>query len=378
MQLPKAELEHWMREFYFTCPIDLGSSGVATYSFEEVKHIAGISNEELEAIKFDDSFTRGSDGLRQAIADQWGDGNANRVMTSNGSNEMLYHIMSTMLQADDEIVLLDPIYHALSTVAETAGCNVKRWVLDPGKNFVPDIEDLRRLVSPRTKMVAVNFPHNPTGVTITRNQLDDLLHLVRENDAYLIWDAAFEEMTLDQRLPNPSLIYDKAISVGTLSKGYGLPGLRVGWCFAPQQVIDSCIQLRDYTTLYISPLIELIAQKAIENAPMLLGPKMADANANLQKLRGWVLENDSLVQWTNPRGGVSCLVKICHVEDTEEFCRELAHATGVMLVPGECFGQKGHVRLGFGSSVDEFSRGIELVDAFLKKKLGLLQSACSA
>ena len=367
MKLPKATLEHWMREFYFSCPIDLGSSGVATYDLKQLRQLVNITDEEINAIKFDDSFTCGSDGLRQAIADQWGDGELNKVMTSNGSNEMLFHIMSTMLEAEDEVIMLDPIYHALSTVAEAKGCKIKKWQLRAEDNFIPNMDDLRALITPKTKLVAVNFPHNPTGVTITLDQQKQLLQIVRENDSYLVWDAAFEEMTIDTPLPNPSLTYEKAISVGTLSKGYGLPGLRIGWCFAPSEVIDSCIQLRDYTTLYISPLIELVGQKAIENAKLLLAPRMEEAKINRDVLKNWIDDNRQLVQWTDPQGGVACLIKFKGVEDTELFCRGLAEETGVMLVPGECFGQKGFMRLGFGASTGDFRKGLDLLDAYLKK-----------
>ncbi|UAA37217.1 capreomycidine synthase [Paraneptunicella aestuarii] len=368
MQLPKASLEHWMREFYFDCKMDLGSSGVATYTFGDLRKLLPIDLEKMDAISFDDSMTRGCDGLRQAIANRWGNGNLHNVMTANGSNEMLYHIMSTLLEPGDEVILLDPIYHALSTVAETKGCNIKYWKMEPEAGFIPAMDDFKSLLTENTKLVAVNFPHNPTGVTITREQQKELIKLVSEVDAYLVWDAAFEEMTLGEQLPNPFLEYDKAISVGTLSKGYGLPGLRIGWCFASEEVIEHCVQLRDYTTLYISPLVEYVGQIAIENIDLLMAPKMKEAKDNLQQLTHWVEKNKDRVKWTNPQGSVSCFIKFKGVEDTEQFCRDLVNETGVMLVPGECFGYKGYCRLGFGASKASFDEGFGLLTDFLKKR----------
>lgn len=367
MLLPKAMLEHWMREFYFDSPMDLGSSGVATYTFGELRKLLDISQEELDAVSFDDSLTRGSVGLRQAIANRWGDGDIEKVMTSNGSNETLYHIMSTMLEPNDEVILLDPIYHALSTVAETKGCAIKYWKLDPEQDFKPDMDDLRKLISPNTKLVAVNFPHNPTGVSIKREQQKELLDIVREVNAYLVWDAAFEEMVDGEPLPNPYFEYERAISVGTLSKGYGLPGLRIGWCFAPPEVIDLSIQLRDYTTLYISPLTELVGQKAIERADLLLKIKMDDAKSNSHLLDEWLARQADFVVASPYDGGVTRLLRFANVEDTEQFCRDLAKDTGVMVVPGECFGLKGYVRFGFGASPEHFSKGLALMSDYLEK-----------
>lgn len=368
MQLPKASLEHWMREFYFDCEMDLGSSGVATYTFGELRELLPIDLEKMNAISFDDSFTKGCDGLRQAIATKWGNGDLNNVMTASGSNEMLYHIMSTLLQPDDEVILLDPIYHALSTVAETKGCAVKYWKMKPEAGFMPDMADFKALLTKNTKLVAVNFPHNPTGVTITREQQKELIELVSSVGAYLIWDAAFEEMALGEQLPNPYFEYDKAVSVGTLSKGYGLPGLRIGWCFASDEVIEQCVQLRDYTTLYISPLIEYVGQVAIENIELLMAPKMKEANENLQTLTHWVESNSDRVIWTNPQGSVSCFIKFKGIDNTEQFCRELVLATGVMVVPGECFGYPGYCRLGFGASKVEFDEGFKRLKNFLNER----------
>ncbi|MFC6979629.1 aminotransferase class I/II-fold pyridoxal phosphate-dependent enzyme [Microbulbifer taiwanensis] len=252
-KLPKAALEHWMREFYFDTPIDLGSSGVYTYSFRDLRKLAGVSDTDLDNIVFDDSPTRGCLALRQAIADQFGDGDPDRVMTANGSNEVLYHIMSSCLSPGDEVIVLDPCYHALCTVAESLGCNIRRWHLDPSAGFKPRFEDLNALIGRDTKMVVVNFPHNPTGASITAEQQQSLLDIVSAVGAYLVWDAAFNDLIEDGPLPNPALNYEKAISVGTLSKCYGLPGLRLGWCFAPPEVIRRAVELRDYTTLYVSP-----------------------------------------------------------------------------------------------------------------------------
>ncbi|MBP0017399.1 MAG: capreomycidine synthase [Cyanobacteria bacterium SBLK] len=364
-KLPKALLEEWMRQYYFTTTLDIGSSGVRTFSLAELRKLADITQIELDAVFFNDSWTSGSIGLRQAIANRWGNGQPNTVMVGNGSNEILYMLASTILNPNDEVVILQPYYHVLWTIAENIGCQIKWWKLLPENHFKPNIDDLKSLITPKTKLIAVNFPHNPTGISITRQQQDELIRAASEVGAYLIWDAAFEDIVEKEPLPNPCLIYKNAISIGTLSKGYGLPGIRIGWCFAPSEIIEDCMQLRDYMTLYVSPLLEIVGQRAIEKLDRLLDIRMQEVQLNLSILEKWIEKHKSYVEWVKPNGGVTAFVKIIGQSDTEEFCRCLAKKHSVMLVPGNCFGYPQYVRLGFGASTEEFKKGLDYLSVHL-------------
>src|SRR5262249_43758034 len=161
----------------------------------------------------------------------------------------------------------DPIYPQLRAVAEAIGCRVRAWPLRAERGWRPDLEELERLVTPRTRMVIVNFPHNPTGATLTPAEQDALVAACARVGAYLVWDAAFGEVTYGAPpLPDPGSKYERAVSMGTLSKAYGLPGLRVGWCLAAPEVLEKMVRLRDYLTLHLSPLVELLAARALDRS----------------------------------------------------------------------------------------------------------------
>jgi capreomycidine synthase len=370
MNLPKAKLEYWMRDYYFSCSMDLGSSGVYPYSFKDICRTCSLDISDLNDVLFEDGPTIGSFELRKALADRYNEGNADCVMTANGSNEMLYHLLSTLLNAGDEIVALDTIYHALDAVPIAKNCRIKRWQMKENRNFRVEMSELRDLITRDTKLIAVNFPHNPTGVSISQNEQNELIDIARSVDAYLIWDAAFEEIVPNGlRLKNPFLAYDKAISVGTFSKSFGMPGLRVGWCFASKDVIQKCVQLRDYTTLYVSPLIELVAAKVIHHADSFVNNRLDAVAGNRKLLERWVSENKDTVTWSAPMGGVCCLIKIPMVDDMDEFCKALAKKYGVMLVPGSCFGLSEYARLGFGESPTKFEKGLEYMSMHLQEYL---------
>jgi len=379
MRIDAALLEDWLRDYYFSNEIDIGSSGVQSFSMADLRRLAHLSSAQLDAIVFDDSRSCGSPELRQAIAARWGNDDPERVMATHGSSEAIFLVMHALLDRGDEVVVLDPCYQSLLSIAEAIGCSIKRWPLRASHGFVPDLDDLRPLLSAKTRMVIVNFPHNPTGTTLTAEQQRLLTGMVADTGAYLIWDAAFADLTYDALpLPDPGLFYDRAISFGTLSKGYGLPGLRVGWALADPAVLTRCVRWRDYTTLALSPLVELVACQAILHGDALLGERLRQARTNLAYLTGWIAEHHGDVSWTPPRGGVTAFPSLAGVEDIDAFCHMLAQRYSVLLVPGSCFNHSQHVRLGFGGPEDRFVAGLERLSIALQRVGRAAQTAALA
>lgn len=366
MKIPPSSLEDWLREDYFAAKIDISSSGVTPYSVSEFRAITGIGLADLDALDFRDSRSYGNPALRAAIALRWGDGDPERVMATTGSTEALFLLLATLLEPDDEIVVLEPAYHSLVSIAAGIGCTVRPWPLRAEDNFQPDFADLAAVLSARTRVVVVNFPHNPTGVSLDVAGQQRLVEMVREFGCYLLWDAAFADLSYDRPpLPDASTLYERAITVGTLSKSFGLPGLRVGWCFAPPEVLDRCVHLRDYTTLALPPLVELFALGAVRHAEELLRPRLATARHCLDMLAGWVERHHGRVDWVRPDGGVVAFPRLLGTGDVEAFCRRLMAERRVLLVPGTCFSRPGHVRLGFGVPPEELAAGLDAISALL-------------
>jgi capreomycidine synthase len=368
MKIDAALLEDWLRDYYFTNEIDIGSSGVQSFSMADLRRLTELTAIQLDEIVFDDSRSCGSHELRQAIATRWGNGEPERVMATHGSSEAFFLVMYALLERGDDVVVVDPCYQSLVSIAEAIGCNVKRWPLRASNGFVPDLDALLPLLSMKTRMVIVNFPHNPTGATLTPLQQREMVDLVACTGAYLIWDAAFADLThYAPPLPDPGLFYDKAISFGTLSKAYGLPGLRVGWALADPDVLKRCVLWRDYTTLALSPLVELVACQAIKHGDVLLSARLRQAQANLARLIRWLGEHRDYVHCTLPYGGVTAFPYFGAIEDIDAFCHMLAQRHSVLLVPGTCFNHQRHVRLGFGGAEDRFITGLERLSKALQQ-----------
>jgi aspartate/methionine/tyrosine aminotransferase len=160
--------------------------------------------------------------------------------------------------------------------------------------------------------------------------------------------------------------YDRAVSIGTLSKGYGLPGLRVGWCLAAPDVLRATLELRDRMTLHLSPLVELLASRVALHADRLLEPRLHQARGNLAVLRRWAQEHAGLVDLPGPAGGVTTFPRLVGIPDTTELCHRLARERRTLLVPGSCFGDPPRVRLGFGGPADSLARGLDTLAAALQ------------
>jgi len=360
MQLDYALLEGWMRDYYFETDLDIGSSGVHPYSFAEVREMTGLTTAELDRVSFEDSWTLGGPGLRQALADRFAGGEMARVMVTHGSSEAIFLSMTALLRPGDEVIVLDPIYQQLRGVAEAIGCELRPWPLTFDDGFRPDLAALAEAVTDRTAMIVVNFPHNPTGVTLTAEQQRALVDIAAGVGAYLVWDAAFAEISYaGPALPDPGGWYPRALCFGTFSKVYGLPGMRIGWCLAAPEILERMAGVRDYVSLHLSPLVELIAEHVVRHGDRFVAPRRELAVRNRGVLGDWVSAHPDDVRWVPPDGGVTAFVHLPAAHDVEQFCRDLAVKQRVLLVPGTCFGRPGFARLGFGCPTADLTEALD-------------------
>jgi capreomycidine synthase len=365
-KFPVAKLEDWYRDNYFTTEIDISGSGVRDYSLGEARRMAGISYDDLDALVLQDSRTLGAPGLRAAIAARYPGASADQVIVTNGSSEAVFNIMKALLAPGDEVVLMDPHYHSYVSIARVIGCEIKVWQLRFEDGFVPSLDELNGLLGERTRMVIVNFPHNPTGASLSCDDQRRLVDMVAARGAYLMWDAAFADLIYgDDKLLGFHSLYDRSITVNTLSKAYGLPGLRVGWAVASPAVIEQCIRIRDFTVLFTSPLVELIAEKVLASADSFIAPRFEQARRNLTTLTAWLDAHRDSVEYVAPRGGVTVFARFKGIADIDAFCSGLIASRNVLLCPGSCFGRPELVRIGFGGAPQDLQLGLERLSSYI-------------
>lgn len=360
MRLRPAPLEDWLRDYYFSADIDISSSGVETYTLAELRAKAGVQQRDLDELVFDDGYSTGRPALRKLIAERFGNGDPERVITANGSSEAISLVLSALLSPGDEVVAVAPGYHLLVAYAEALGVTTRTWTLPAERGFRPAVADLEPLVNERTRAIVLNFPQNPTGAHLTAEDLRRVVELARRAGAYLLWDGAFTDLVYDtEPLPPVSTLYERGIDFGTFSKAFGLPGLRFGWCVAPPDVIAGCVRIRDYTTLHVAPLVELLATAVIEHAPAFLEPRLQQATRNRALVAEWAEAERERVDLALPGGGVAAFPRLRGIADTRDFCDDLFKRHGVLVIPGSCFDAPGHIRLGFGGPTRQLTEGLE-------------------
>lgn len=362
-------LEAWYRQQLGGARFDISSSGVRCYTFGELRTLLNLTSRDLDAIALDDSVSYGAPELRQAIADRYAGGDASRVIATHGSSEAIALVLSALLAPGDRVVVVDPIYHAFRTYAELQRCEVVRLPVAALADDDRRSQTIRAAVTPTAKAVIVNFPHNPTGRTLSLDAFQFLVARVTEVGAILVWDAAMAELPMSAgSIPPRTPVPDEVVGIGTLSKAFGLPGLRVGWCIATPALLERMLPMRDRTTLFLSPLVELIATRAIQHADKLIAPRLEQARRNLDVVDGWVAQHRDVVTWRRPDGGVCGLLDVRGVSDTYALCRELAEQTGVLLVPGCAFDSPTAVRIGYGGDAADLKAGLRLLARFLRRR----------
>ncbi|WP_034482709.1 capreomycidine synthase [Actinomadura oligospora] len=367
-RVPAAPLEDWLRDYYFTAEIDISSSGVNSYSMAELRAMTGLDHAEIDALVFDDGYSLGAPAVREVIARRWGDGDPGRVMTTSGSSEAITLVLDALVRPGDEVVVVRPGYHSLVEYAAALGAETRAWRLHPDRAWRPSLDELDALVTDRTRAIIVNFPQNPTGASITAAELRRLVGIAERVGAYLLWDAAFADLAHEgEPLPDASVLYERGIGFGTFSKAFGLPGLRFGWCLAPPDVLADCVRIRDYTTLHLAPLVELLALRVLENADAFLEPRLKQARLNRRIVLDWAAAHPDLVTLAPTMGGVAAFPRLNPLDDTRAFCDDLFTRHGVLVIPGECFGAPEHIRLGYGGPTDLLTRGLDRLTTALSQ-----------
>jgi aspartate/methionine/tyrosine aminotransferase len=232
--------------------------------------------------------------------------------------------------------------------------------------FLPALEELRALVTPATKLIAINPPHNPTGALMDQAMLEEIAAIARAAGAWILCDEVYRGTDQDGAGMTASIadIYEKGISTAGMSKAYSLAGLRLGWIAAPREVIEAVAIHRDYDTISVGMIDDHFAALALENREAVLARSQRITRGNLAILEAWV-EQEPRISWVKPRSGTTALLKYDLPMTSREFCVALLQETGVMFTPGSALGMEGYVRIGYANGPEVLKQGLERVTAFL-------------
>ena len=346
------KLEEWFERYEFEVDHLLGSSSCAGMTMEE---LCKITDETVDFAGSSLGATPGpgSDELREAISTWYNNGSPENIYITSSSTEAIFLLIESILSPGDSMVAMFPMYPALYQLAEDNGADIRHWHLRHENGFEPDFDELNELVDDTTRLIIVNNPNNPTGQIMLRNDLQRLAQFAHEHDIQLWVDEVFRGITVDGGPVTPSIrdIDSGTISTGSMSKSFGLSGLRVGWIAAPEEVLEAFRHIRFYTTVTAPVVEQKIAAVAHRNRDKVIGRNQAILDKNYTYLKQWMGERNGVFDWVAPKGGPVTFPKFIDSVSTDDFCLKLAEDYSVLLPPGNySFSAEGFIRIGYGQS----------------------------
>ncbi len=351
-KLARFELERYFAQHEFSVQYLLSSSDCEPLSLRELLALADPEACRLwEDLRLGYTESPGHPLMREAIASMY-DGIAAEDVLGVVPEEGIFLLMHALLEAGDHVVCTFPAYQSLYEVAQHIGCQVSRWEPDEEYGWRFDLDKLIGMLRPGTRLVVVNFPHNPTGQVPPPAEFAALVDLVRERGIHLLSDEMYRFLEVDPAATLPAVCetYQRAYSLSGLSKAFGLPGLRAGWIATTNhEVLARVAALKDYTTICASAPSEILALIALRNRGTILAQQRERLQRNLAVLDDFFAQHADCFRWNRPTGGSICFPRLLLLQGADAFCQALIQEAGIMLVPSRVFGfGDAHVRVGFG------------------------------
>lgn len=373
MNYAESRLERFFAQWEFVTEHILCASDVDPYPMRE---LLALADEDCAArwdgLTLGYTQTAGHPVLREAIAGLYEKTSADGIVVcGGGAAEALFLVTNVLLGPGAHVVAVAPAFEPLYRVAEALGAEVTLVPLDADSGWALDLDAIRGAIRPRTEVIAVNFPHNPTGAVLDRDTFLALIALAEERGITLLSDEVFRLMEFDpaRRLPAAADLSTRAVSIGVMSKAYGLAGLRIGWvASADQDLLRRITAIKDYTSVCSSAPSEILALIALRNHNTVVGRCNQIVADNLTHIEGFFTRWKEFFEWVRPEGGTVGFPRLNAPMPVDQFVSDLVRQEGVLLLPGSFFGDRANrFRIGLGRRT--LPAALERLDEFVAQHL---------
>jgi aspartate/methionine/tyrosine aminotransferase len=369
MHITPFAVEMWMNAHETRCTLNLAETCVDSLTVAQLLDLAGANAGDLSALlpmKLTYGEIPGSDRLRDAIAGLYDRQARDNVVVTHGTIGANALVHQALVGRGDRVVAVVPTYQQHYSIPDALGAEVVPLHLRPENGWLPDMEELARLATPGTRLIALANPNNPTGALIDRAGLEQIAEIARRAGAWVLCDEVYRGTDQDGPGATASMadVYEKGISTAGMSKAFSLAGLRLGWVVAPPEVTEAVMIHRDYTTISVGMIDDHLAAMALGAKDRVLGRSRAITRTNLAILSDWVA-GEPRASFVRPRSGTTAFVRLDIPIGSEDFCKALLAETGVLFTPGAAFDIEGHVRLGYACATDVLREGLARTSAFL-------------
>ena len=374
------ELEVYFSQWEFTAKHHLTASDSQSMTLEELLSLATEEERDnFNKLHLGYTETWGAPDLRQSIAETYRTLSSNNILCFAGAEEGIYAAMRVMLNKDSHAIVVCPNYQAAETLPLEI-CDVTGVLLREEDNWQLNVDDIASAIKPKTTLVSINVPNNPTGATINPDNLNRLIALCREHDLYLFSDEVYRGIELDEgkRMPNIADVYEKGVSLNVLSKAYGFPGLRIGWIASQDtQLLQQLERYKHFLSICNSAPSERLAMIVLSNREKLIAQNLTRLKNNLVELESFFNDYPELFKWRRPDGGCIAYPKYIGRGSVEDLCKRLVDEKGVLLLPASIYQSElvdtpdGHFRIGFGR--DNLTEGLSEFRQFIEENMSSLR-----
>ena len=351
MQIKPFRIEQFFGKYEFTTKYLLSSSDMQSCTIQELLELESGSHEKFLQHWCGYTESAGAPELREVISGMYRGIKPHDVLVMGATEEGIFVLYHALLSPDDHVIVETPCYESALEVARSTGAEISEWRRRFEDGWAHDLAALEKLLRPNTKIIYINTPHNPTGLLMQRGVFEKLIALASSGGIIVFCDEVYRELEHDpaSRLPAACEVYDRAVSLGSMSKTYGLPGLRLGWLASKDtDILQRCLELKYYTSICSSAPSEFLSALALRHRDLLIRRNREIVLRNLPHLDAFLHQRSNLFEWAKPNASPIGFVRYKLDRDVFSFCEEVIQKAGVLLLPGTVYDEPGHIRFGYG------------------------------
>jgi aspartate/methionine/tyrosine aminotransferase len=354
-------MERWQSTYEHRVDFNLSESGVHPFTLAELSDLIDLDPAD---VLLGYSQSDGSDELKTRIAALYDDASPDNVVATTGGAEANYIVVWSLVSPGDRVVVVEPTYGQTPGLARGLGADVISVPLVESLGWQPAPGSVADAVTPNTRLVIVTNPGNPTGIVFSREARDEIVSAAASAGAWLLADEVYAGAEVDG-VETPSFFgsYERVMVTGSLSKAYGLPGLRLGWIVAPEDWHEQLWGNKDYTTITPSALSDIAAGRVLapDIRPRVLERTRGIIRANLPAVRAWLDDRPDMFSYRSPDAGAICYVRYAMDINSTELAEQLRKERSVLVVPGDHFGMDRYLRIGFGNPAADLAAGLDRI-----------------
>lgn len=372
MIIPDFKLERYFAKWEFAAPYLLCASDVQGYRMAD---LLALADDDCRALWNDLTLgyteASGHPLLRAEIAGLYEGVAPDEILTFAGAEEAIFALMNVALRPGDHALVMWPGYQSLYEIARSVGAEVTLLSIDHESGWQLDLDTVRRALRPNTRLITVNFPHNPTGTLIDQASFAELVTLADEAGITLFSDEVYRGIEYDptDRLPAAVSLSRRAVSLGVMSKSFALAGLRIGWLATQDaELLRRAASFKDYLSITNSAPSEILALIALRAKETILARSLNLIQSNLIHVDRFFAEYGDQFEWVRPKAGSIGFPRLCADLPIEQFAAKLVEDQGVLILPGAVYDHPGnHFRLGLGRT--NLPEALERLQIFVEKRL---------